>query len=242
MMKYSGLALGVASGVVLSTGAASAIEFTYQFGGNGAVCYAPTSPDTPKCSTDDTDYSVTTLGASTPLGFPDVSVFGSRLGVSDNSVNQFQPGLGIGAKDTPSGAWIGAQEDLIVTFSDQVDIVGFELSGRTNNVGPAGGTAQFSASGDPEPDPFPYENFFYGAADQVPESFDLASPVTGSSFIFSNEESADDRAKTGFAVYSITIDYEPNEEPQVIPVPPAAPLLGGALALLVWRARRSKRA
>ena len=243
-MKFTHLAYGVVAGVALAAGAAPAAQFTYQFYDNGSVCFANSSGNSPACSAGNEVY-VPTLFEPIPEHFPSIEVFSTDLSESQepgqgvpSDVNHFQPGIGIGGNPSEAGPWIGNLEDLVVRFSHEVDVISFGLSGRTPPEN--GGTALFGVLGATQT-PFDYDNAFYGADGQEPQVFVLDTPRTGSSFVLSNEESEEDLAKTGFAFAEITIEFE-KKEPEIIPVPPAAPLLGGALALLAWRARRGKRA
>ncbi|MEM0936884.1 MAG: hypothetical protein AAF646_06460 [Pseudomonadota bacterium] len=216
---------------------AATVEFTYDFTGSykcgdellpdislssdGGACVAPAgNPYTPQ------------LGVAPPVGAPTLTVTGESTGPDD--VNQFGRGLSIGDLSSSGRANVGAGETLFLDFSDDVTLLGFSALGF--------GSTQTGRAFDPSDPGGTFVDFVYdidpaGVEVDAGSTFGPAQTFAWTNLTPNSEILFGDG---GFFLRSVTVSFEVDDMP-VIPVPPALPLLGGAIGLLVWQTRRSKR-
>jgi hypothetical protein len=238
-MNFSKSATAAGLALVVSAGAtwASTITGTYQFQNAGVACNA-FSVGGVTCAAAQNDFYTPQLAFTVDPHLPTLQVYGDTFkaggGQSPNEVNQYNvSGLGIGGANSDGEANIGELEDLELEFSHAVTITGFEVqSAGANQVG------SFRAIGNPSEQFNITENSYVVGS---PQGFSpTPGNATGTSFVFGIASGTGITTSAGYSLASITVEFEKKDEPEIIPVPPAAPLLGGALALLAWRARRGK--
>lgn len=227
-LSVSSAALALGAGVA---SAATVVEYTFHdLGGERVSCVASGDPRV--------GTGIGVCNNPQTVGGPPPVEVSSNVGPA-----LFDVGYGAGPNTTDDKIWPGetikfafpgltatlASLDLVY-FTTQSQSIDIFASNKTTNVSVNNPTDFWVATGANPSQPFPYvpadEQFFT----QVPVG------VTGSMFEIQPVVGSD-----GFFVAAATFEFE-EDEPSEVPVPPAAPLLGGALALLAWGARRSKRA
>ncbi len=216
--------------------ASTTVEITYDFTGSYS-CGAPS--DAPEACEDaannyEPNYSLSFSPTSPVVDAPDLEVFGGTFDptLQRLEVSQFAGGLSVGDENSSGGSQIGSDETLFLSFLDgDVDLLEFEIRSFKN-----GQDGKVEDGGVFE--------FVYGAGDTP---FDLRSDPDGEDFVdslfrFTNVTPTGDDLASGYFLKSVTIGVEVHDDPEIIPVPPALPLLGGALGLMFWRARKAKKA
>ena len=239
-MKFSTGALVASLGLAVSAGGAwaSTVTGTYQFIGTSTACNA-FSIGSSTCVASSGDFYKPDLAAPLDPHLPELQVFGDTFvqqgGESPNEVNQYMvSGLGIGGENSDGEANIGELEDLELVFSHEVTITGFAVQSAGANQ-----TGSFRAIGESGQTFDITENSYVVGS---PQSFSPASGTsTGTSFLFGIASGTGITTSAGYSLASVTVEFEKKDEPEIVPVPPAAPLLAGALGLLVWRGRRNRR-
>ena len=226
--------------LAVGAGAASAstlVDYTFHnLGGQRVVCVAPGDSRLPG-ATQCTDPQ--SVSGSIP-GAPDVLVS------SSSGLARFDLGFGAGTEQVDDKVQPGENVKLeflgqvptlvslrLAYFSDQPQQLNIFDSANQDyfslNIVVNSPTDFWAATGATVGDPFPY------SATDAQFLTEVQVGASGSVFGIEPRGNSD-----GFFVAGATFEFE-SEHPSEIPVPPAAPLLGGALVLMLWRARRARR-
>ncbi|MEM9250292.1 MAG: hypothetical protein AAGB05_16560 [Pseudomonadota bacterium] len=224
-MPFNRFTMMIAAGMTAAPLSAFAVPLTYEFI-DDSLTY---------CSDCGLSYDVDYLPQPPGLGEPGVTATatttppGSETEAATVYHEQFtfsgddqSGGLGVNS-DTPNDAKIEGFDVLTLEFDTTVTLLSFEIWGaRNGQQGELGGATAF--------------DYGRGITEIV-----LAEDDRSTGEFFSWQNGLIPTTDSGFLLHSVTIEVA-EVDPEVIPVPPALPLLGGALGLLAWRARRAKKA
>lgn len=154
----------------------------------------------------------------------DVMAMNLTFGANGN-LGHYEDGLGVGNVDGNGGGKLGNDESLVFDFGREVTLSSLTL---VDWAKPAAGDMTF----DMIVDRVNRGNYGVNAPTGGGRTVvDFGTSLTGSVFQVTGTMN-DDIIRDGLLIGAATISVA------AVPVPPAAPLLGGALGLMWWRARR----
>lgn len=221
-MAVSKVSLAFAAAALFAPAVATAATATYTFNGDVVLCGVNAPEGT--CATPGSPYDLTFTRSDGSAPTLSATGAGTDGGSTLEGINHFDIGLGVGDSAGNASSRIGQLEDIVLTFGSQVTIESFEVDAFRRG----------DQQGQLFVNPIVSEFFDFNRS----ETIDPENVISGTVFTWTNiTPSVEPTDGVGYFLSSVTVSFE---DPEIIPVPPALPLLGGAIGLLIWRARKAK--